>query len=82
MTPSRLINVFNAEYGCAPCEYSLKIKINEAKTLLWNSDIPINQIATELGFNDPKYFSKYFKASVGISPVQFRKKQLATKINK
>ena len=73
LSPSRLINIFKKEYGCSPCAYSLKIKINEAKILLANSDISIKQIASELGFDDPKYFSKYFKFSTGVSPAQYRK---------
>ena len=50
-----------------------EIKIREATQLLKNSEMNISEIAYNLGFSDPLYFSKYFKKEIGVSPQQYRK---------
>jgi YesN/AraC family two-component response regulator len=49
------------------------IRIHESKKLLKNPEMNISEIAYQLGFSDPLYFSKYFKKEVGVSPQQYRK---------
>lgn len=44
----------------------------EAKRLLLHSDTPISQIADQLAFEDPAYFSRCFKKHTGRSPVEYR----------
>ena len=46
--------------------------ISEAKKLLLESHLSIQQITIELGFPNQSTFGKYFKKEVGISPSQFR----------
>jgi DNA-binding response OmpR family regulator len=53
-----------------------EVRITEAKKLLKNPELNISEIAYQLGFSDPLYFSKYFKKEVGVAPVQFRKEHL------
>ena len=43
-------------------------RLHKAKYLLENSDMNISEIAYEVGFNDPHYFSKKFKTLFGIPP--------------
>ncbi len=43
-------------------------RLHKAKYLLEHSDMNISEIAYEVGFNDPHYFSKKFKAQFGVSP--------------
>ncbi|MES1218508.1 MAG: AraC family transcriptional regulator [Bacteroidota bacterium] len=45
----------------------------EAKRLLINADISINEIATQLNFQDNSYFTKFFKKYAGKTPEEFRK---------
>lgn len=45
----------------------------EAKVLLFQTNNSINEIATELGINDPSYFSRLFKKYEGVSPIEYRK---------
>ncbi len=47
--------------------------INEAKILLFQSDFSIQEIASELGIDDPSYFTRLFKKQEGISPANYRK---------
>ncbi len=46
--------------------------ILEAKRQLTHSNSYIHQIAYDLGFNDPYYFTKFFKKHVNCSPAAFR----------
>lgn len=50
-----------------------EIRIREAIRLLLSSEMNISEIAYNLGFSDPLYFSKYFKKEVGVAPQQYRK---------
>lgn len=47
--------------------------ILEAKRFLVNSEYTISQIAYKLYFEDNSYFTKFFKANSGITPVEFRR---------
>lgn len=56
-------------------KYILKIIITEAQKMLITSDLPVSDIALELGFIDTSYFIRCFKAETGEPPLSFRKKQ-------
>ncbi len=43
--------------------------------MLTFSDLSSNKIAYDLGFNDPAYFSRFFKNQTGMTPNTYRKKQ-------
>jgi AraC family transcriptional activator of pobA len=45
----------------------------EAKRLLINNDLTVQEIAGQLNFADNSYFTKFFKKQVGITPEEFRK---------
>lgn len=45
----------------------------EAKRLLIYTDFTVKEIAFELGFNDPAYFSRFFTKAISKSPLQFKK---------
>ncbi|OGV32849.1 MAG: hypothetical protein A2020_08045 [Lentisphaerae bacterium GWF2_45_14] len=63
---------FKAQTGMSPWQYFLKLKINNAKTLLLNSTLNIKQIAEMIGFENQYYFSRIFKEKAGMSPTEFR----------
>ncbi|MDE7130069.1 MAG: helix-turn-helix domain-containing protein, partial [Alistipes sp.] len=48
----------------------------EAKRMLAHSTLPVNEIATALGFDDHAYFTRAFTLCVGISPASFRRKYI------
>lgn len=52
--------------------YINKIRINKAKEYLAKTDVPITNIALDLGFEDSGYFIKVFKKMEGVTPSVYR----------
>lgn len=63
---------FSAHYGTPPGKFLKKLKIDEAKRLLMETDYCIAEIAPMVGYADLYSFSKEFKKSVGFPPNHFR----------
>jgi len=59
--------------GKTTSEYVRSIRLRKAAQLLEKSDLSISEVAYEVGYNSPKYFSKYFKDEYGILPSEYRK---------
>jgi YesN/AraC family two-component response regulator len=64
---------FRQELGTTPIKYLQRYRINQAKSLLKNSQKTITEIALDVGFSDSGYFSRIFHRETGISPEQFRR---------
>lgn len=62
--------------GKTTSEYVRSIRLRKAAQLLEKSDLTISEVAYEVGYNSPKYFSKYFKDEYGILPSEYRKNYL------
>ena len=71
---NHLNRLFLNHTGTTIHKYVLTIRINEAKKLLLNTNLPLLTIAEKTGFNSNAYFSNYFKQVEGISPLEYRKK--------
>ncbi len=68
-----LCRVFNEYLGCTPIQYLTKIKMVHACNYLTFSDMPIIDIAFELGYTNSSHLNHIFKKHHGISPMQYRK---------
>jgi len=66
--------LFHEHMGMTPLSYRNKLLLDRAVMLLKLGDISINEIAEMLGFEDPAYFSRFFKKYTGCSPIQYLKK--------
>lgn len=73
VTPNYLNSICKLLTGKTAGEIIRNRIVLEAKRLLVNSQFTISQIASELNFEDNSYFTKFFKSSARISPVDFRK---------
>lgn len=58
--------------GLSSSHFIRSIRLEHAKKLLESSHLNISQVAYEVGFKDPKYFSKTFSAAFGVSPQSWR----------
>ena len=66
-------NIFTESLGISPHQYLIDCRIENAKKLLWNTQIPICQIAEKTGFGCQQYFNKVFKKETGTTPAAYRK---------
>ncbi|WP_409344252.1 helix-turn-helix domain-containing protein [Paenibacillus sp. MBLB4367] len=64
--------LFKQETGKNFSQYVSSLRLEEAKALLQQTDLKINEIAAQVGFNDANYFSLCFKGAYGVSPGKFR----------
>ncbi|WP_187759861.1 helix-turn-helix domain-containing protein [Thiospirochaeta perfilievii] len=58
--------------GVAPNRFIGDLKLSLACDLLINSDLLVSEIARELKFQDPLYFSRFFKKKSGFTPREYR----------
>ena len=72
LNPSYFSSVFKKEVGVSFSNYLNKIRIEQSKLLLKNTDSSIVEIAMEVGFEDQSYFSKVFKNLTKMTPKQYR----------
>lgn len=72
LSESQVVRRFKRDLGVTPHEYSLHLKLEEAKKLLNNTRFMVREIAEYLGFCDEHYFSCIFKKKVGKTPLEYR----------
>lgn len=72
LSPSYLGDLLKRETGMNAQDHIHYHLIEEAKSILMNTDQSVGEIAYALGFEYPQYFSKLFKLKTGQTPVQFR----------
>lgn len=75
VSPSRLFQLFQAQFGESPLQYVARRKADEAKRLLTSTELSIGEIAERLGFNSANYFIRFFKKHAGRTPNELRKKE-------
>lgn len=73
ITPGHLNDSVHRDTGKSASEIIHDRIILEAKRLLYHSPKSVKEIAAELLYDDPSYFSRFFKARTGASPEQFRR---------
>lgn len=70
---SSLSKLFSARQGCTIERYFIVQKIERAKELLSDSDMPLGEIAEMLGYSSTAHLSTQFKNTTGITPSDFRR---------
>lgn len=73
VTPNHLNKSVKSVTGSPATHLLNRIKVIEAKYLLSLSEFNITQVAEKSGFDDPSYFSRFFKKHAGVTPVEFRR---------
>jgi len=71
MSRVHLYKKLTALTGKSPIEFIRIMRLKRAAQLLGKSQQTVSEIAYEVGFNDPRYFSRYFKAEFGVLPSQY-----------
>jgi transcriptional regulator GlxA family with amidase domain len=60
--------------GMSPMEYVHTLRLEESKHLLETSALPIEAVASEVGYEDASFFGRLFRRKVGLTPAQYRKR--------
>ncbi|MFQ7114201.1 AraC family transcriptional regulator [Hallella bergensis] len=69
---SKFRKLFKEFTGVSPSLYQQELRLQRAKELLTTTDLSIKQIAYQLRFESPDYFSSKFRAKTGMKPSQYR----------
>ena len=75
VSASHVKEVFRATFGCGMMTYFNELKIWQAKRLLCDPSLTIDQVSGKLGFSSPTYFSRTFRKQTGETPSEFRKQR-------
>ncbi len=74
MSVSRLAHLFREQIGTPPLQFLEAQRMRRAKQLLEVTSLSVKQVAAEVGFDNPFYFTLRFKKSSGVSPTEYRKR--------
>jgi AraC-like DNA-binding protein len=72
MSYSNFRKIFKEFTGFSPSMYQQDLKLQRAKDLLATTDMTIKEIAYQLNFESPDYFSSKFRLKTGLKPSEFR----------
>lgn len=72
MSRASVYNRLKELTGYSIGDYINEYRFTHAKELLTGSNLPINEIAAQLGFNSQRYFSTFFKNKTGMTPSAYR----------
>ncbi len=72
LSPSRFSTIFRQQFGLAPHQYLMRLRIAQSKDMLQRTDLPLQRVADDCGFSDIHHFSKTFKRVIGLTPGQYR----------
>ncbi|WP_342489345.1 AraC family transcriptional regulator [Bacillus sp. FSL P4-0248] len=70
--PDYMTRCMQTVYGLTPNQYSHRLKIEKAKSMLASTNEKIAAIADHVGIDDPTYFSKLFRQNEGMTPIEYR----------
>jgi len=78
-SPSTVTRLFKKLTGQSFKQYQVAFRLQKAaEKMIGNPNRPISEIAVEVGFNDPLYFSRLFRKHMGRSPTAYRKAEIST----
>ncbi len=73
-----LAHLFRTRLGISPLRFLHQVRIEAAKRLLGTSQLPVREVAAQVGFSDPLYFSRAFRQATGLSPRAYRQQPNST----
>lgn len=75
LSKSHFVRLFKEQTGYSPVDYFIHLKMQHACMLLSVTRKTVREIAWEIGYDDPYYFSRIFKKVIGMSPRRYREEQ-------
>jgi AraC family transcriptional regulator of arabinose operon len=75
-SPSHFFVLFKRWVGSSPIDYFIRLRMQHAGDLLSATSLSVKQIAADLGYDDPFYFSRVFKSVHGVAPSDYRRQRV------
>jgi transcriptional regulator GlxA family with amidase domain len=72
ISPSHFFALFKRRIGLAPMDYFTRLRMERAGQLLESTSLSVKEVAAELGYDDPFYFSRVFKSINQLAPSDYR----------
>ncbi|MCD8508860.1 MAG: AraC family transcriptional regulator [Bacillus sp. (in: Bacteria)] len=66
--------LFKERFQLTFIDYLTNVRIAKAKDYLLDRNVPLKEIALNIGYKDPNYFSRVFKKETGLNPSEYRSK--------
>lgn len=76
LTPNHFTTLFRQSTGVTFIEYLTEHRMAHAKQMLLNPTLGISEIARQVGYEDPGYFTRLFRQKTRLSPRQWRNRQV------
>ena len=73
LSPYHFARTFKKLTGLSPMHYFIQMRLQQACNLLDTTRQPIKQIAYDVGYPDPLYFSRIFRRIIGMTPRTYRR---------
>lgn len=70
--PMHLSRDFQRYFNASFSEYVRKVRVEKARAMLMDDEIPLASIANDCGFSDQSHFTRVFKRFTGVTPLQYR----------
>jgi AraC family transcriptional regulator len=70
--PERLARAFRRTLGEPMAEYLRRIRVDAAAAFLATTNLPISQVAADVGFADQSHLTRWFGRYLGTTPAQYR----------
>lgn len=74
LAPRTFKRRFTMATGVAPIVYVQSLRVEQAKRRLERTDVPVEQVGWQVGYEDPAFFRRLFKRVTGLSPGTYRKR--------
>lgn len=73
LSPAYFSALFKKTEGEGFAKYLIRVRIEQAKILLRETNIPVSEICRRVGYNDLKHFTQTFEKTAGVKPATYRK---------
>ena len=73
VTANHLTRLFHGSFGMPVSDYIQFKRLRRSRKLLLESTLTVREVAYASGFDDPNYFSRFFRRKTGMTPAEFRR---------
>ncbi len=76
LTVTSLCRFYKKKTGYSPLVYMNQLRLRKALELLEKTDMTVKEIVYQCGYSDPNFFFKFFKREMGMTPLEYRQRNL------